>query len=121
MAEPSPALVRRAQAGDRDALSALVQSQQTYVYSMPYSTTESFPATCPSAAAGRMPRPVRRWYTSRNGLGLMVEDNMITVIWPRTLRAGRTPRLASSLLSIDDPDRLSCGYQPRWALNWLTL
>jgi len=34
MAEPSPALVRRAQAGDRDALSALVQSQQTYVYSI---------------------------------------------------------------------------------------
>jgi RNA polymerase sigma-70 factor, ECF subfamily len=34
MAEPSAALVQRAQAGDRDALSALVQSQQTYVYSI---------------------------------------------------------------------------------------
>src|SRR3981081_4212977 len=34
MAEPSPALVRRAQGGDRDALSSLVQSQQTYVYSI---------------------------------------------------------------------------------------
>src|ERR671932_1443413 len=34
MAEPSPALVKRAQAGDRDALSALVQSQQSYVYSI---------------------------------------------------------------------------------------
>jgi RNA polymerase sigma-70 factor, ECF subfamily len=34
MAEPSPALVQRAQAGDRDALSALLQSQQTYVYSI---------------------------------------------------------------------------------------
>jgi RNA polymerase sigma-70 factor (ECF subfamily) len=34
MAEPSPALVKRAQAGDRDALSELVQSQQTYVYSI---------------------------------------------------------------------------------------
>ena len=34
MAEPSPALLQRAQAGDRDALSALVQSQQTYVYSI---------------------------------------------------------------------------------------
>src|SRR5579859_4318719 len=34
MAEPSPALVRQAQAGDRNALSALVQSQQTYVYSI---------------------------------------------------------------------------------------
>jgi RNA polymerase sigma-70 factor (ECF subfamily) len=34
MAEPSPALVKRAQAGDREALSALVQSQQTYVYSI---------------------------------------------------------------------------------------
>src|SRR5712692_4469677 len=34
MAEPSPALVRRAQAGDRAALSSLVQSQQTYVYSI---------------------------------------------------------------------------------------
>jgi RNA polymerase sigma-70 factor (ECF subfamily) len=34
MAEPSAALVRRAQAGDRDALSELVQSQQTYVYSI---------------------------------------------------------------------------------------
>src|SRR5689334_5952137 len=34
MAEPSPALVRRAQAGDPAALSALVQSQQTYVYSI---------------------------------------------------------------------------------------
>src|ERR671936_804034 len=34
MAEPSPALVRRAQAGDSDALAALVQSQQTYGYSI---------------------------------------------------------------------------------------
>jgi RNA polymerase sigma-70 factor (ECF subfamily) len=34
MAEPSPALVRRAQAGDAAALSELVQSQQTYVYSI---------------------------------------------------------------------------------------
>jgi RNA polymerase sigma-70 factor, ECF subfamily len=34
MAEPSPALVRRAQAGDREALAALIQSQQTYVYSI---------------------------------------------------------------------------------------
>lgn len=34
MAEPSPALVRRAQAGDRQALSELVQSQQSYVYSI---------------------------------------------------------------------------------------
>ena len=34
MAEPSPALVQRAQAGDPAALSELVQSQQTYVYSI---------------------------------------------------------------------------------------
>src|ERR671933_3092538 len=34
MAEPSAALVQRAQAGDRDALSALIQGQQTYVYSI---------------------------------------------------------------------------------------
>jgi len=34
MAEPSAVLVQRAQAGDRDALSALIQSQQTYVYSI---------------------------------------------------------------------------------------
>src|SRR5690349_14243871 len=34
MAEPSAALVQRAQAGDREALSTLVQSQQTYVYSI---------------------------------------------------------------------------------------
>src|ERR1700694_425168 len=34
MAEPSAALVKRAQAGDREALPALVQTQQTYVYSI---------------------------------------------------------------------------------------
>jgi RNA polymerase sigma-70 factor (ECF subfamily) len=34
MAEPSAALVQRAQAGDRAAMSELVQSQQTYVYSI---------------------------------------------------------------------------------------
>src|SRR4051794_8864457 len=34
MAEPSTVLVQRAQRGDRDALSALVESQQTYVYSI---------------------------------------------------------------------------------------
>src|SRR6266436_3643591 len=34
MAEPSAVLVKRAQAGDREALSTLVQSQQTYVYSI---------------------------------------------------------------------------------------
>jgi RNA polymerase sigma-70 factor (ECF subfamily) len=32
--EPSSALVKRAQAGDGEALSALVESQQTYVYSI---------------------------------------------------------------------------------------
>lgn len=34
MAEPSPELVRRAQAGDQSALAELIQSQQTYVYSI---------------------------------------------------------------------------------------
>src|ERR1700694_3696867 len=34
MAEPSAALVRRAQPGDGEAVSELVQSQQTYVYSI---------------------------------------------------------------------------------------
>src|SRR5438552_12203339 len=34
MAEPSAALVKPAQAGDREAMSELVQSQQTYVYSI---------------------------------------------------------------------------------------
>jgi RNA polymerase sigma-70 factor (ECF subfamily) len=34
MAEPSPALVSRAQAGDRQALAELIQSQQSYVYSI---------------------------------------------------------------------------------------
>src|SRR6266566_4513886 len=34
MAEPSAALVQRAHAGDRAAMSELVQSQQTYVYSI---------------------------------------------------------------------------------------
>jgi hypothetical protein len=60
-----------------------------------------------------MPRAVKRWYTLRKGVALIVEDNMITVIWPRTLRAGRTPVLASSLLSTDDPERVSCGDHPK--------
>jgi RNA polymerase sigma-70 factor, ECF subfamily len=34
MAEPSPELVRRAQAGDQHALAELIQGQQTYVYSI---------------------------------------------------------------------------------------
>jgi RNA polymerase sigma-70 factor, ECF subfamily len=34
MGEPSPALVQRAQAGDGEALEALVRSQQAYVYSI---------------------------------------------------------------------------------------
>src|ERR671939_1411671 len=34
MGEPSPALVARAQAGEAEALAELVQSQQTYVYSI---------------------------------------------------------------------------------------
>ncbi len=34
MAEPSPALVSRAQAGDRQAMAELIQSQQSYVYSI---------------------------------------------------------------------------------------
>jgi RNA polymerase sigma-70 factor, ECF subfamily len=34
MAEPSPELVRRAQAGDQQALTELIQGQQTYVYSI---------------------------------------------------------------------------------------
>src|SRR5260221_8240235 len=43
MADPSPALVRRAQAGDRAALSSLVQSQQTYVYSIAMSLMHNPP------------------------------------------------------------------------------
>src|SRR6202023_535929 len=46
MAEPSAALVQRAQAGDRQALSELVQSQQTYVYSIAMSLMHN-----PAAAA----------------------------------------------------------------------
>src|ERR671922_337046 len=34
MGEPSAALVRRAQAGDPESLAQLVQSQQSYVYSI---------------------------------------------------------------------------------------
>ncbi|MDQ6672021.1 MAG: sigma-70 family RNA polymerase sigma factor [Chloroflexota bacterium] len=34
MAEPSAVLVQRAQAGDREAMAELVQSQQTYVFSI---------------------------------------------------------------------------------------
>jgi RNA polymerase sigma-70 factor (ECF subfamily) len=40
MAEPSYELVRRAQQGDRAAMGALVQSQQTYVYSIALSVVK---------------------------------------------------------------------------------
>ena len=43
MGEPSPALVQRAQAGDGDALAELVQSQQTYVYSIAMSIMRNQP------------------------------------------------------------------------------
>ncbi|HEU4325607.1 MAG TPA: sigma-70 family RNA polymerase sigma factor [Roseiflexaceae bacterium] len=41
MAEPSPDIIRRAQAGDRDALSQLIIGQQHYVYSIAMSVLKN--------------------------------------------------------------------------------
>lgn len=41
MAEPSPDMIRRAQAGDREALSQLIISQQHYVYSIAMSVLKN--------------------------------------------------------------------------------
>src|SRR5260221_11241117 len=82
---------------------------------------ESFPATCSSATAGphassgeTVVHIAKRAGSDRRGQndhGHLAKE----------LRAARTPRLANSLLSTDDPERLSCGYNPKMALNWLTL
>src|SRR5579864_1763836 len=64
MAEPSPALVRRAQAGDREALSALVQSQQTYVYSIAMSLMHN-PADAADMTQEAFVRLIRSLHTYR--------------------------------------------------------
>jgi RNA polymerase sigma-70 factor (ECF subfamily) len=64
MAEPSPALVRRAQAGDREALSALVQSQQTYVYSIAMSLMHN-PADAADMTQEAFVRLLRSLHTYR--------------------------------------------------------
>jgi hypothetical protein len=75
--------------------------------SMPYSTTESFLATCPRAEAGRIPRSVKRWYASRNGVGLIVGDNIITststLVMPARLSGG-TVSAATLLVTISPQD-----------------
>src|SRR5919204_320408 len=64
MAEPSPALVRRAQAGDREALTALIQSQQTYVYSIAMSLMHN-PADAAHMTQEAFIRPLRSLGTYR--------------------------------------------------------
>ena len=64
MAEPSTALVQRAQAGDRDALSALVQSQQTYVYSIAMSLMHN-PADASDMTQEAFVRLLRSLHTYR--------------------------------------------------------
>src|SRR5437763_12722907 len=64
MAEPSPVLVQRAQAGDREALSALVQSQQTYVYSISMSLMHN-PADAADMTQEAFVRLLRSLHTYR--------------------------------------------------------
>src|SRR5438105_3138243 len=64
MAEPSAVLVQRAQAGDRDALSALVQSQQTYVYSIAMSLMHN-PADASDMTQEAFVRLLRSLHTFR--------------------------------------------------------
>src|SRR5437868_10673766 len=64
MAEPSPALVRRAQAGDREALSELVQSHQTYVYSISMSLMHN-PADAADMTQEAFVRLLRSLHTYR--------------------------------------------------------
>lgn len=64
MAEPSAVLVRRAQAGDRDALSALIQSQQTYVYSIAMSLMHN-PADAADMTQEAFVRLLRSLHTYR--------------------------------------------------------
>jgi RNA polymerase sigma-70 factor (ECF subfamily) len=64
MAEPSAVLVRRAQAGDKDALSALVQSQQTYVYSIAMSLMHN-PADAADMTQEAFVRLLRSLHTYR--------------------------------------------------------
>src|SRR5579872_6569242 len=64
MAEPSPALVQRAQAGDREALSALIQSQQTYVYSIAMSLMHN-PADAADMTQEAFVRLLRSLHTYR--------------------------------------------------------
>src|SRR5438105_9669930 len=64
MAEPSAVLVQRAQAGDRDALSALVQSQQTYVYSIAMSLMHN-PADASDMTQEAFVRLLRSLHTYR--------------------------------------------------------
>src|SRR5579872_3152177 len=64
MAEPSPALVQRAQAGDPEALSALVQSQQTYVYSIAMSLMHN-PADAADMTQEAFVRLLRSLHTYR--------------------------------------------------------
>src|SRR5690242_2932801 len=64
MPEPSPALVQRAQAGDPEALTALVQSQQTYVYSIAMSLMHN-PADAADMTQEAFVRLLRSLHTYR--------------------------------------------------------
>ena len=64
MAEPTGELVRRAQAGDEDALVALVQTQQTYVYSIAMSIMHN-PADAADMTQEAFVRLLRSLHTYR--------------------------------------------------------
>ncbi len=64
MAEPSPELVRRAQAGDGDALVELVRGQQSYVYSIALSVMRQ-PADAADMTQEAFMRLLRSLHTYR--------------------------------------------------------
>src|SRR5438309_8388651 len=104
MAEPSAALVQRAQAGDRGALSALVQSQQTYVYSIAMSLMHN-PADAADMTQEAFIRLLRSLHTYRGETKFTTWlYRLVTNICLDGLR-----RRGRSIESLDEPSSSAAG------------
>jgi RNA polymerase sigma-70 factor, ECF subfamily len=98
MSEPSAALVQRAQAGDGDALAALIHSQQTYVYSIAMSIMHN-PADAADMTQEAFVRLMRSLgtYRAETRFTTWLYRLVTNICLDGLRRRGRTPD------SLDDP------------------
>ncbi|MBK9711845.1 MAG: sigma-70 family RNA polymerase sigma factor [Kouleothrix sp.] len=117
MAEPSADMIRRAQAGDREALTGLIVSQQHYVYSIAMSVLKN-PDDAADLTQDAFIRLVRALpqYTGESRFTTWLYRLVVNLGRDELRRRGRQVPIAPPSDDADDPDPMSTvADDDRWA------